>query len=194
MRTQHTRRAVLGAGIALAGTGVLAACSGGKDVDKPVANPGAMNHDGMTRKPSSPVRSHGEYVSPDGEEVAAVEAKRGSGPVRKLHLTATPARLDLGGGLTVPSWAYGDRLPGKEIRITAGDTLAVTLANHLPTPTTLHWHGLHVRNDMDGVPGLTQPGSRRARSSHTASRCDRRGRTGSIRTSACSRTAACTPR
>ncbi|MFF1969466.1 multicopper oxidase family protein [Streptomyces sp. NPDC058232] len=158
MRTQHTRRAVLGAGIALAGTGVLAACSSGKDVDKPVAHPGGMNHDDMTGKPSSPVKSHGEYVSPNGEEVAAVEAKRGSGPVRKFHLTATSARLDLGGGLTVPSWAYGDRLPGKEIRITAGDTLAVTLANHLPTPTTLHWHGLHVRNDMDGVPGLTQPG------------------------------------
>nr|WTB30721.1 multicopper oxidase family protein [Streptomyces sp. NBC_00830] len=158
MHTHHTRRAMLGAGFALAGTGVLAACARGKHVDKPVANPGGMNHDDMTPKRSYPVKSHGEYVSPNGEEVAAVEAKRGSGPVRKFHLTATAARLDLGGGLTVPSWAYGDRLPGKEIRITAGDTLAVTLANHLPTSTTLHWHGLHVRNDMDGVPGLTQPG------------------------------------
>ncbi|WP_328889335.1 multicopper oxidase family protein [Streptomyces sp. NBC_00316] len=163
MHTQHTRRAVLGAGIALAGTKVLTACSSRTDEARSAGNQGAMNHDdtahdGATRKASSPAKSHGEYVSPDGEEVAAVEAKRGSGPVRNVQLTATPARLDLGGGLTVPSWAYGDRLPGKEVRITAGDTLAVTLANHLPQPTTLHWHGLHVRNNMDGVPGLTQPG------------------------------------
>lgn len=40
--------------------------------------------------------------------------------------------------------------------MTAGDTLALTLANHLPDPTSLHWHGLALRNDMDGVPGLTQ--------------------------------------
>lgn len=40
--------------------------------------------------------------------------------------------------------------------MTAGDTLALTLANHLPEPTSLHWHGLALRNDMDGVPGLTQ--------------------------------------
>lgn len=36
-----------------------------------------------------------------------------------------------------------------------GDTLALTLANHLPEETSLHWHGLNVRNDMDGVPDVT---------------------------------------
>lgn len=156
MPTQHTRRAVLGAGIAAVGTGVLAACSSGTDPERHAANPGPTRHDAMDHGPSPASRSRGEYISPGDAEVAAVEAKRGSGPVRKINLTATAARLDLGGGLTFSSWAYGDRLPGKEVRITAGDTLAVTLANHLPEPTTLHWHGLHVRNDMDGVPGLTQ--------------------------------------
>ncbi|QNE77781.1 multicopper oxidase domain-containing protein [Streptomyces finlayi] len=139
MSAQHTRRAVLGAGIALAGTGVLAACSG--DTSTGTAS-GAKTGD--------------RFVSPDGKEVAAAEAERGSGPVRKVSLTATRARLDLGGGRTAASWAYGDRLPGSEVRVTAGDTLALTLANHLPRPTSLHWHGLALRNDMDGVPGLTQ--------------------------------------
>ncbi|MBT2386548.1 multicopper oxidase family protein [Streptomyces sp. ISL-11] len=137
-----TRRAVLGAGIAVAGGGLLAACStssdSGSSSDKPPA----------------------DYVAPDGPEVAAAEAKRGGGPVRPVKLTATRTRLDLGGGRTVDSWAYGDRLPGKEIRVTAGDTLAVTLANHLPEATSLHWHGLALRNDMDGVPDLTQPAIR----------------------------------
>ncbi len=34
---------------------------------------------------------------------------------------------------------------------------AVRLRNDLPAATTIHWHGLAVRNDMDGVPDLTQP-------------------------------------
>ncbi|WP_411079430.1 multicopper oxidase family protein [Streptomyces sp. cmx-18-6] len=141
--TQPTRRALLGAALAVAGTGVLAACSGGG------------GHDG-SHSPGGVQDPGGTYVSPGGKEVAAAEAARGSGPVRKVSLTATRTRLDLGGGVTVPSWAYGDRLPGREVRVTAGDTLDLTLANHLPQPTSMHWHGLALRNDMDGVPGLTQ--------------------------------------
>ncbi|MFI9238778.1 multicopper oxidase family protein [Streptomyces sp. NPDC053079] len=137
MRTiTTTRRAVLGAGIAVAGGGLLAACS----------------KDGAGSSAAQPAG----YVSPDGREVAAAEEKRRPGPVRNVRLTATAATLDLGGGRTVPTWAYGDALPGREVRLTAGDTLALTLANHLPEPTSVHWHGLALRNDMDGVPDLTQ--------------------------------------
>ncbi|MHC3472531.1 multicopper oxidase family protein [Streptomyces sp. 7R007] len=141
MRTP-TRRSVLGASLAVAGTGILAACS----------RSAHSGHGGSTA--SAPEG----YVDPAGQEVAAAEKKRaasGSGTVRQVRLTAAETTLDLG-GRTVRSWAYGDRLPGKEIRVTAGDTLAVTLANHLPDATTMHWHGIALRNDMDGVPGLTQ--------------------------------------
>ncbi|MEU8621975.1 multicopper oxidase family protein [Streptomyces sp. NPDC048623] len=132
---QLNRRSVLGAGLALAGTGLLTACSGG----------------------SAPADAAAGYVSPTGTEVGAAERMRpGGGSVREVKLTATPTTLDLGAGRTVRSWAYGDALPGKEVRVTAGDTLALTLANHLPQPTSVHWHGLALRNDMDGVPGLTQ--------------------------------------
>jgi len=33
----------------------------------------------------------------------------------------------------------------------------VRVDNQLSVPTTVHWHGLALRNDMDGVPNLTQP-------------------------------------
>lgn len=139
---QPTRRAVLGAALAVAGTGALAACSDGGGHGGAHAPGGAQDS--------------GTYVSPGGREVAAAEKVRGSGPVREVSLTATRTRLDLGGGTTVASWAYGDRLPGRAVRVTAGETLDLTLANHLPQPTSMHWHGLALRNDMDGVPGLTQ--------------------------------------
>ncbi|GHE52993.1 multicopper oxidase family protein [Streptomyces vinaceus] len=149
-----TRRAVLGATAALAGSGLLAACSGGGpgSSDGHGAGHGSMHHGGP-----SPAASPGGYVDPAGPEVQAAEAARkATGPVSEVKLTATATPLDLGGGLTVRSWAYGDRLPGQEVRVTAGGTLALTLANNLPEATSLHWHGLALRNDMDGVPGLTQ--------------------------------------
>ncbi|WP_030689009.1 multicopper oxidase family protein [Streptomyces sp. NRRL B-1347] len=146
-RTPHTsRRALLGAALATAGTGLVAACSGGS---------GGGSHSGHGGEGGPSAGSKG-YVTPTGPEVAAAEKKRpGGGRLRELKLMAMPTTLDLG-GRTVKSWAYGDALPGKEIRATAGDTLSLTLANHLPQPTSLHWHGLALRNDMDGVPGLTQ--------------------------------------
>ncbi|MEU9847291.1 multicopper oxidase family protein [Streptomyces sp. NPDC047985] len=141
--TGLTRRTVLGAGLAAAGTGLLTACSDSTS---------GMDHSSGANG-TSPTA---DYLAPDGKEVAAAEARRAPGPERKVRLTAVETRLDLGGGRTVRSWAYGDDLPGKEIRVTAGDTLALTLANNLPEATSVHWHGLALRNDMDGVPGLTQ--------------------------------------
>lgn len=40
--------------------------------------------------------------------------------------------------------------------MTEGDTVRVTVKNELDEKTTVHWHGLHVPNGMDGVPPFTQ--------------------------------------
>ena len=70
-------------------------------------------------------------------------------------LTAKPTTLDLG-GTRVDTWAFGDRAPGPLIRATAGDMLSIRVDNQLPADTTVHWHGIALRNEADGVPGLTQ--------------------------------------
>lgn len=96
-------------------------------------------------------------VTPASSAVALAEAARfTSGNVVTRTLTAAPASVDLGGRV-VTTWAYDGSVPGPEIRVSAGDQLRVQLRNQLPEPTTVHWHGLAVRNDMDGVPGLTMP-------------------------------------
>ena len=71
------------------------------------------------------------------------------------RLTPRPATIDLG-GRTVNTWAYGDSVPGPLLHATAGDLVTVKVDNGLPTETSVHWHGVALRNDMDGVPGLTQ--------------------------------------
>jgi len=38
-----------------------------------------------------------------------------------------------------------------------GDRMIVHFTNKLPQPTTVHWHGMRVPIEMDGVPGISQP-------------------------------------
>jgi FtsP/CotA-like multicopper oxidase with cupredoxin domain len=79
-----------------------------------------------------------------------------TGTVRDFTLTARPVQVDLGGQV-VSTWAYGESIPGAPFRATAGDRVTVAFTNDLPAPTSVHWHGLAISNDMDGVPGVTTP-------------------------------------
>jgi FtsP/CotA-like multicopper oxidase with cupredoxin domain len=97
-----------------------------------------------------------QAVGPGAEAVRLTEAaRRATGTVVRRDLRVAPAEVDLAGRV-VRTWAYDGVVPGTEIRVRAGDELRVRLTNDLPAETTVHWHGLALRNDMDGVPGLTQ--------------------------------------
>ena len=96
-------------------------------------------------------------VTPDSPLVAHTEAARrrpGAATVT-ARLNPRPVTHDLGGP-TVTTWGYADSGPGPLIRARAGDLLRVEVANDLPVTTSVHWHGIALRNDMDGVPGVTQ--------------------------------------
>ncbi len=95
------------------------------------------------------------YVTPTGAAVRAAElARGGTGEVISVDLVASPTQIDLA-GTVANSWSYG-QVPGTTIRLSEGDTLRARLRNTLPSDTSVHWHGLALRNDMDGVPGATQ--------------------------------------
>ena len=79
-----------------------------------------------------------------------------TGQLRKYTLNAKATRVDLGGRI-VDTWAFGDTIPGKPLRATAGDRVQVAFSNDLPMSTSVHWHGLQIVNAMDGVPGVTTP-------------------------------------
>lgn len=131
-----------------AGAAVFAA---GCSTDHPHASaPGATA--GTT--PGTSLRS---VVGPTDAAVAATEASRAtSGKLIQHQLTAAPTTLALG-PRQVNTWAFDGVIPGKLIRGTVGDVLEVAVKNDLPDHTTIHWHGLALRNDMDGVHDLTQP-------------------------------------
>lgn len=77
--------------------------------------------------------------------------------VVEINLEAVVAKVDLGNGQSVEAWTYNGGLPGPLIRTKVGDRLIVHFTNKLPAPTTVHWHGLRVPIEMDGVPGISQP-------------------------------------
>jgi FtsP/CotA-like multicopper oxidase with cupredoxin domain len=49
-------------------------------------------------------------------------------------------------------------LPGPTLRWREGDTVTVRVANLLPRVTSIHWHGILLPANMDGVPGLSFQG------------------------------------
>jgi FtsP/CotA-like multicopper oxidase with cupredoxin domain len=82
-------------------------------------------------------------VSATAESVRRAEALRRSTSQRVVTARLTPraTTVDLGGRV-VKTWAY--------------DLLRVQVDNQLLATTSVHWHGIALRNDMDGVPGMTQ--------------------------------------
>jgi manganese oxidase len=60
-------------------------------------------------------------------------------------------------GKIVEGWAYNGQIPGPMIKVDVGDRVQVHVENHLPMGTDVHWHGVRVPNDQDGVAPLTQP-------------------------------------
>lgn len=77
--------------------------------------------------------------------------------ILEINLTAEVASVEYAPGKRVDAWTYNGGLPGPLIRLKVGDRFIAHFTNKLPQPTTVHWHGLRVPIQMDGVPGASQP-------------------------------------
>lgn len=60
-------------------------------------------------------------------------------------------------GRSYPMFAFNGQQPGPLIEVVKDSRITVVLRNHLPQPTSVHWHGIRLDNPNDGTPGLTQP-------------------------------------
>jgi len=79
-----------------------------------------------------------------------------NGKLKRFILYAEIKSWEVAPGTTVQAWTFNGTVPGPTIHVRQGDRVQVVLVNKLPEPTTIHWHGLPVSADMDGVPGLSQ--------------------------------------
>lgn len=89
-------------------------------------------------------------------DVGGDDAVTPTGNLKEFELVAKETEWELVSGVTATADTFNGTVPGPTIRVTEGDTVRVTLKNDLPEETSIHWHGLHVPNEMDGVAGVTQ--------------------------------------
>lgn len=72
-------------------------------------------------------------------------------------LTAEPATAELVPGYQTKVLGFNGQIPAPTIRCRQGEEVVIRFTNKLAEPTTIHWHGLRIPIEMDGVPFLSQP-------------------------------------
>jgi len=75
---------------------------------------------------------------------------------KEFHLTAKLADWEVEPGKTVRAWTFNGTVPGPWIKVDVGDKVKIVVDNELPMSTGVHWHGIEVPFNMDGVPDITQ--------------------------------------
>jgi FtsP/CotA-like multicopper oxidase with cupredoxin domain len=78
------------------------------------------------------------------------------GGVKVFRLIAEPVKRQIAPWKTIDAWGYNGSCPGPTIQVQQGDRVRVLFENRLPESTSLHWHGLEVPIEQDGVPWISQ--------------------------------------
>lgn len=99
----------------------------------------------------------GETVQ-EKEETKGLQATAATETIadNEFTLVAQERTHNLTDDKSVTSWTFNGSVPGPEIRVQEGENVKINLKNELKDPVTIHWHGLPIQNEMDGIPGVTQ--------------------------------------
>ena len=74
-----------------------------------------------------------------------------------IGLTIRKRTIDIAGKDATATTINGS-VPGPLVRLREGQTAVIRVTNRLEEDTSIHWHGLILPADMDGVPGVSFPG------------------------------------
>jgi manganese oxidase len=133
---------------------------GARDVGGAVMPPGMV----MTRDTPGEAMREMSAVNPDEIDFTAPSAARGARPlqpriedgVKVFDLGVSVIEWNILPAVQVMAYAFNRQVPGPTIRLTAGDRVRLNVTNDLSEPTSVHWHGLVVPNEMDGPAYITQ--------------------------------------
>ena len=78
------------------------------------------------------------------------------GTTKVFRLRAEPVKRKIAPFKTIDAWGYNGSCPGPTIQVTEGDRVRIIVENRLPESTSMHWHGLEVPIEQDGVPFISQ--------------------------------------
>jgi len=156
------RSGLLGAGV-LAGSGIVSAQHQGHMHPEPPPQAPAKKEETpkqetpaqkQTRPPTTQTRANALVETPD---VAKLPFTLDNG-VKVFHLSADVVKTQLLPGMKeMVGWGYSGSVPGPTIEANEGDRVRIMFHNNLPEATSIHWHGIEVPTEMDGVPFISQP-------------------------------------
>ncbi len=73
----------------------------------------------------------------------------------ELHITRQKVHI---AGRSGEGYCVNGHMPGPVLRWQEGREVRIHVHNHMDEPTSLHWHGIRLPSDQDGVPGLSFAG------------------------------------
>ncbi|HST08697.1 MAG TPA: multicopper oxidase domain-containing protein [Gemmatimonadaceae bacterium] len=128
--------------------------SGGTTAPNPAPPSAAAVAEAMDKMHEAGIKAFPARTAGKGNQLLEPKIRNG---VKVFELTAKKIRWETAPGQTVEAWAYNDQIPGPQIRVREGDRVRIVLKNELSESTVIHFHGLELPNDQDGVPFITQP-------------------------------------
>lgn len=164
-RRKFLKGASLGIGVPVVG-GLLVACGSNapqttaSDAHNATAAPqtqsGGMTSDEMDAMHEAGIKAFVAGVQTAGLGNQPLKPRIENG-VKVFELTCTKIQWEVVPGQKVDAWSYNGQVPGPELRVTEGDKVRVIVKNELDQSTAVHFHGVMLPNNMDGVPFVTQP-------------------------------------
>src|ERR1700722_10646236 len=92
--------------------------------------------------------------------LSRLSARASSGDTLDVTIRSSPARngvIGSGGDAHYSELlAYNGSIPGPLLRVMHGQRIRGNYSSFVDVPTSIHWHGMLLPNDMDGVAGVTQ--------------------------------------
>ena len=142
-----------GGGSATPAAGATGGTMGAHDTARPPAT-SAAQADAMDAMHEKGIKAFPAKTAGKGNQLLA---PRVEGGVKIYDLTAKVVQWEVEPGRMVEAWTYNGVVPAPQIRVREGDRVRIVLKNELPESTAIHFHGLELPNDQDGVPFITQP-------------------------------------
>ena len=119
------------------------------------ASHGDMDYDQMTADMLETMAAFPAETEGTGNQLLEPTEVRSDG-TKVFDLTMEIADWEVQPGKVVEAWTFNGMVPAPMMDLEVGDKVAVRIQNDLPIATDVHWHGINVDNQNDGVAPLTQ--------------------------------------
>lgn len=111
---------------------------------------------GLPTLPPLPLLPGGDGQARDLGDGTQLAPYKVVGGVKVFSLRMAKTRWEVTKGHFREAWAFNGIVPGPVIRVNERDKVRIVVRNDLPEMSAVHWHGMELPNDQDGVPGITQ--------------------------------------